>query len=77
MAEGQANHYNWLIFLVNLQLREGPQDEYLYYNWLIFLVNLQLATMAEGQSNHYNWLIFLVNLQLWNCIQQTELIITD
>ena len=34
-------YYNWLIFLVNLQLKQKNVSLDDYYNWLIFLVNLQ------------------------------------
>ena len=36
-----CTYYNWLIFLVNLQLTVVVMLLLMNYNWLIFLVNLQ------------------------------------
>ena len=43
-------HYNWLIFLVNLQRIKTVQEVAEDYNWLIFLVNLQQTpTLAQDE----------------------------
>ena len=57
-------NYNWLIFLVNLQLLGVSPSSVINYNWLIFLVNLQRYRLYLSFFLYYNWLIFLVNLQL-------------
>ena len=57
-------HYNWLNFLVNLQLTATSAMDENDYNWLNFLVNLQPFQAGRWLRRDYNWLNFLVNLQL-------------